>query len=284
MASVNYVTAHDGFTLRDLVSYESRHNGANGETNRDGSDDNRSSNGGVEGDTDDVAVQKARARRQHNLLATLLLSHGVPMLLAGDELGRSQRGNNNAYCQDNETSWLSWTDVDRDLLRFVRYLAGFRAAHPALRRRSWFTGRPLCGAGATDIAWLGRDGRPIAPGDWDTGPTDLLAMFLNGAQLGPCDLCGEPIVDDDLLLVLNGGGPTILTVPDSGYAPSWRVGLTTAPDEVVGRAAASAHVRVPADSVSVLVHHRRRASHARHVASPDLRPTSGRRSWEPGYR
>ncbi len=256
-ASINYVTAHDGFTLHDLVSYEHKHNDANGEANRDGTDDNRSSNGGVEGDTTDLSVQGDRARRKRNLLATLLLSHGVPMLLGGDEIGRTQRGNNNAYCQDNGVSWLDWEGADRGLLTFARELAALRAAHPVLRRRGWFTGRPLCGDEVADIAWLDRNGRRLTTQEWETGPTDTLVVFLNGAQIAPCGYCGEHLLDDDLLLVFCAAAlPVAITLPGSTYAPAWDLALTTAPGELPDRVAASGVLRVPRESVSVLVHRR----------------------------
>ncbi len=223
-ASVNYVTAHDGFTVADLVSHDRKHNHANGEDNRDGTDDNRSSNGGVEGPTDDPAVLAVRDRRARNLLATLLLSHGVAMLLGGDELGRTQRGNNNAYCQDNEIAWYDWDHADLDLLAFVRSLAQLRATHPVLRRRGWFTGRPLCGDDVDDIVWLDRHGQRLTTTAWDTGPTDFLAVFLNGALIGPCDRAGERIVDHDLLLLLNtADDPAPFTAPPAPFASFWQL-------------------------------------------------------------
>src|SRR5688500_5273253 len=169
-ASVNFVTAHDGFTLCDLVSYNDKHNDANGEHNQDGESHNRSWNHGVEGPTEDEAINALRARQQRNLLATLLLSQGVPMLLAGDEIGRSQQGNNDAYCQDNELSWIDWDAADQDLLYFTVSLLAFRRAHPVFRRRRWFQGRPLLhGRDVRDIAWFTPAGQEMSEKDWQVG-------------------------------------------------------------------------------------------------------------------
>ena len=194
-ASINFVTAHDGFTLRDLVSYTDKHNEANGENNRDGTDDNRSWNHGVEGHTDDAEVQALRARQQRNFLATLLLSQGVPMLLGGDELGRTQGGNNNGYAQDNEISWFDWDDVDEDLLDFTRWLIELRADHPVFRRRKWFQGHAIRGADVRDIAWLTPDGNVMGDDDWEAGAS-ALQVFLNGEGILTPHYHGEPVVDD----------------------------------------------------------------------------------------
>jgi glycogen operon protein len=194
-ASINFVTAHDGFTLRDLVSYDHKHNQANGEDNRDGTDDNRSWNCGAEGDTDDPEVLALRARQQRNLLATLFLSQGTPMLLAGDELGRTQRGNNNAYCQDNELSWIDWGTADRELLRFTSQLIHFYQAHPVFRRRGWFRS-------AQDIAWFTPDGSEMAPHHWQ-GEANRVAVFLSGDGLTARDPRGRRIFDDSFYLALN---------------------------------------------------------------------------------
>jgi glycogen operon protein len=187
-ASVNFVTSHDGFTLADLVSYESKHNEANGEGDRDGTDDHRSWNCGVEGPTDDPAIVSLRRRQQRNLLATLLLSQGLPMLLGGDEIGRSQRGNNNAYCQDNELSWYDWEHVDEPLLAFTQRLVRFRHEHAVFRRRRWFQGRPIRGAEVHDIEWYGEDGSPMTERQWRAASVGRLGVFLAGA--------GEPVPDD----------------------------------------------------------------------------------------
>ncbi|HEX5396155.1 MAG TPA: glycogen debranching protein GlgX, partial [Candidatus Limnocylindria bacterium] len=200
-ASINYVTSHDGFTLRDLVSYEHKHNEANGEDNRDGTDDNASRNFGVEGPTSDRGVLEARARQQRNLLATLLLSQGVPMLLAGDELGRTQGGNNNAYCQDNEISWLDWSAVDEPLLAFVRGLVGVFGAHPVLHRRNFLEGRPAAGSSVKDLTWYAPDGSEMTDAAWSSA--QALGLRLAGDAITETDAHGAPIVDDTLLLLLN---------------------------------------------------------------------------------
>ena len=200
-ASVNFVTAHDGFTLRDLVSYNEKHNEANGEGNKDGESHNRSWNCGVEGPTDDPAVLDLRARQQRNLLATLFLSQGVPMLLAGDEVGRTQRGNNNAYCQDNEISWFDWADIDDELLAFTTALVALRGDHPVFRRRRWFQGRPL--RGTADIEWLKPEGTEMTEADWTEGHQTCVGMFLNGEAITSPGPRGERIRDDSFLVLIN---------------------------------------------------------------------------------
>ena len=221
-ASINFVTCHDGFTLRDLVSYEGRHNEANGHDNSDGTDDNRAWNCGAEGETDDPAILALRRRQQRNLLATLVLSQGIPMLLGGDEIGRTQRGNNNAYCQDNELSWLDWEHVDEELLRFVRELLAFRARHPVLRRKGWFQGRPLRGSGVEDVAWFTPEATPMTQEDWATGHAKALAVFLDGATLPNRTSEGRPIRDDSLLLLFNGHKrPIDFTFPGVPWAKRW---------------------------------------------------------------
>ena len=200
-ASVNFVTAHDGFTLRDLVSYNEKHNEANGEGNKDGESHNRSWNCGVEGPTDDPAVLDLRARQQRNLLTTLFLSQGVPMLLSGDEAGRTQRGNNNAYCQDNEISWFDWADIDDELLAFTTALVALRGDHPVFRRRRWFQGRPL--RGTADIEWLKPEGTEMTEADWTEGHQTCVGMFLNGQAITSPGPRGERIRDDSFLVLIN---------------------------------------------------------------------------------
>jgi isoamylase len=200
-ASVNFVTAHDGFTLRDLVSYNDKHNEANGEGNQDGTDDNRSWNCGVEGETDDPQVLALRARQQRNFLATLFLSQGVTMLLAGDEAGRTQRGNNNAYCQDNEISWHDWDHVDERLLDFARQLIALRREHPVLRRRRWFQGLPI--RGTIDLGWCKPDGTEMGDEDWDSGLVNSVGVFLNGEAITDRDRRGQQVTDDSFLLLFN---------------------------------------------------------------------------------
>jgi isoamylase len=200
-ASVNFVTAHDGFTLRDLVSYEHKRNEANGEGNNDGESYNRSWNCGVEGPTDDPAVLELRARQQRNLLTTLFLSQGVPMLLAGDEVGRTQRGNNNAYCQDNDTSWFDWSRTDDELLTFTTELIALRREHPVFRRRRWFQGRPL--RGTPDIVWLKPDGSEMTESDWTQSHETCVGLFLNGEAITSPGPRGERVIDDSFLLLIN---------------------------------------------------------------------------------
>ncbi len=208
-ASVNFVTAHDGFTLRDLVSYEHKHNEANGEDNRDGTNDNRSWNCGAEGETDDADVNALRRRQVRNLLTTLLLSTGVPMLVAGDELGRTQGGNNNAYCQDNEIGWVDWSLLDeepwtRQLLALARRLLALRHAHPVLRRRAFFSGRPQGEDGLRDLAWFTAKGVEMTEQDW-YAPTATIAFYLSGRDIPGRDARGGPIRDDSFLVVLHAG-------------------------------------------------------------------------------
>jgi isoamylase len=211
-ASVNFVTAHDGFTLRDLVSYNSKHNEANGEDNQDGTDDNRSWNCGVEGETDDPEVLALRGRQQRNFLATLFLSQGVTMLLAGDEAGRTQRGNNNAYCQDNEISWHDWDHVDERLLDFAQQLIALRRDHPVLRRRRWFQGRPI--RGTVDLGWCKPDGTEMGDEDWDSRLVNSVGVFLNGEAITDRDRRGQQVTDDSFLLLFNAHtGPVDWSLP-----------------------------------------------------------------------
>ena len=254
VASINFVTAHDGFTLRDLVSYEAKHNEANGEDGRDGADDNRSWNHGVEGPSDDPGVNEARARDQRNLLATLLLSQGVPMLLHGDELGRTQDGNNNTYAQDSAISWVDWDHVDRPLSEFVSELTRLRRAHPSLRRQRFFTGTTVRtgeGERLNDIVWLHPEGRPMEDGDWEGLRT--LGMYLNGDGIAGRDRQGQPIRDDHFLILFNGDGDQDVTLPDEEYAPAWQVVLDTSgscdPEQ---RVAAGGAFALPHRSVVVL--------------------------------
>ena len=217
LASINFVTAHDGFTLHDLVSYNDKHNEANGEGNRDGESHNRSWNHGVEGPTDDVEIRGLRQRQKRNLLATLLLSQGVPMISHGDELGRTQGGNNNVYCQDNEISWVDWDDArDNEVLtEFTARLAALRAAHPVFRRQRFFQGRPIRGSDIGDIAWLRPDGLQMDDADWNGGHAQSLAIFLNGAGIPDRDEVGERVVDDSFLLLVNAHHQqATFTLPD----------------------------------------------------------------------
>ncbi|HKI01864.1 MAG TPA: glycogen debranching protein GlgX [Thermoanaerobaculia bacterium] len=202
-ASINFITAHDGFTLRDLVSYNDKHNEANGEGNNDGEAHNRSWNCGAEGPTDDPEVQALRGRQQRNLLATLFLSQGIPMLLGGDEMGRTQGGNNNAYCQDNEVSWFDWEHVDTDLLEFTSRLIAFRRDHPVFRRRRWFLGTRIRGEGVRDIGWFRPDGELMSDEDWQHGSARSLGVFLNGDAIPSLDDRGERITDGSFYVLFN---------------------------------------------------------------------------------
>jgi glycogen operon protein len=228
-ASINFVTAHDGFTLRDLVSYNNKHNEANGEDNRDGTDDNRSWNCGVEGDTADPDIVQLRRRQQRNLLATLLLSQGVPMLASGDELNRTLKGNNNAYCQDNPLNWIDW-DLDDEatqILAVTRTLIALRREHPVFRRRKFFQGRPIHGDDLADIGWFGPDGEEMNQQQWLSGRLVALGMFLNGAEISEPGPRGERIVDDSFLLLLNGPEPMSFRLPDGKWAATFELVLDT---------------------------------------------------------
>jgi glycogen operon protein len=242
MASVNFVTAHDGFTMRDLVSYNERHNEANGEDNRDGESHNRSWNHGVEGPTDDPEILALRGRQQRNMLATILLSQGVPMLLHGDELGRTQGGNNNAYCQDTPISWIDWSAVDEDLLEFTRRAVALRAAHPVLRRRRFPDG--------ADLRWLRPDGQDMREADWDGGVARSLAVLLDGTAIGEPGPRGETIEDDDLLLLMNAHDAAIAFTLPAARGGAWRRLLDTAAD--ADDAPAGEVVEVPGRALVVL--------------------------------
>jgi glycogen operon protein len=227
-ASINFVTAHDGFTLLDLVSYNEKHNEANGEDNRDGESHNRSWNCGAEGPTDDPKVNELRSRQQRNFIATVLLSQGIPMILGGDEFGRTQRGNNNGYCQDSEISWYDWGSIDESLLEFTRQVIEIHATHPVFRRRRWFQGRPLHGAGVSDIAWFRPDGQEMTDEDWQQDFARSFGVFLNGAELRELDEDGKPIKDDGFLLIFNAHHDKIeFTIPGPSYGRSWRVLVDT---------------------------------------------------------
>ena len=230
-ASINFVTAHDGFTLRDLVSYDKKHNEANGEGNRDGWDDNASSNGGIEGDTEDAAVLALRARQVRNVLATLVFSQGVPMLTMGDEMGRTQRGNNNAYCQDNPISWVSWTldDAQRELLAWTTRALALRRTHPVFRRRSFFSGERRDDASPKDIGWFRADGEEMIASDWADAKRAVIGLFLDGDALGTSDVSGEPLEDDSFLLLASAHRePVRFRLPGRVWGSTWEIVLTTA--------------------------------------------------------
>jgi isoamylase len=260
VASVNFVTCHDGFTLTDMVSYNHKHNERNGEGNRDGTDDNRSWNCGAEGPTDAPDINELRARQRRNFLVTLFLSQGVPMLLAGDEMGRTQGGNNNAYCQDNEVSWLDWSlaTTEQELVEFTETLSALRRDHPVFRRRRFFRGHPAPVTGdAGDIIWLTPAGHEMTQSDWDAGYARSLAVYLNGDAISEPDPRGDPISDDRFLLLFNvGSEPITFTLPAATLAPGWEVVIDTTQPSGCAPAGVSlqprAEVKVANRAVTVL--------------------------------
>ncbi|GAA1987521.1 glycogen debranching protein GlgX [Amycolatopsis minnesotensis] len=259
-ASINFVTAHDGFTLNDLVSYNEKHNEANGEDGRDGADDNRSWNCGAEGPTDDEEVLALRARQRRNLLATTVLSQGVPMLLHGDEFGRTQQGNNNAYCQDTELSWMDWelASANAELVEFVAALTAFRKRHPVFRRRRFFQGKPIRkGDELRDIAWFTPAGEEMTEQNWDDGFGKSVVAFLNGEGIPDLDPRGMRVEDDSFLLAFNAHYEDIeMTLPGNGYGSAWSIVIDTSTglidpekDEPLD---AGAEITLPARSLVVL--------------------------------
>jgi len=235
-ASINFVTAHDGFTLRDLVSYNEKHNSANGENNHDGNPDNRSWNCGKEGETKDPKINALRARQRRNLIATLFLSQGCPMLLGGDEIGRTQNGNNNAYCQDNEVSWFDWANADREVLDFVRRLIRLRASQPVLRRQRFFQGQVGRSARRQDIVWFRRNGEEMSDEHWGDAQRQSLGALLNGELIPDRGPRGERIAGDTLLVLLHSDDEDTLWQLPTGWGTEWDVILDTdAPDEPPGQ-------------------------------------------------
>lgn len=227
-ASVNFITAHDGFTLNDLVSYNDKHNDANGEDNNDGDSNNRSWNCGEEGPTDNEEVNQLRERQKRNFLTTLFLSQGVPMLVAGDEVGRTQQGNNNAYCQDNEISWMDWEKADQDLLAFTQKLIKIRREHPAFGRRRWFRGEPVKDGELADIAWFLPGGEQMNDEHWSHDFAKSLAVFMNGKGLRTRNAKGEPVVDDNFYVIFNAHHEIIdYILPSGEYGQDWTVMLDT---------------------------------------------------------
>ncbi|WP_425860026.1 glycogen debranching protein GlgX [Arthrobacter sp. TWP1-1] len=255
VASINFVTAHDGFTLADLVSFNDKHNEANGEENRDGESHNRSWNHGMEGPTSDPAIAELRARAQRNFLTTLMLSQGVPMILHGDELGRTQHGNNNAYAQDSPLTWIDWEAADDGLTDFVSQLGRLREAHPVFRRRRFFDGRPVergDDGALPDIVWLRSDGATMTAGDWDSGLGRCIGVFLNGAGIPDCDEKGREVVDDCFLMLFNSGDAAVdFALPTGDYATRWVVEVDTGAT-LSGEFSAGATVQLVARSVLVL--------------------------------
>jgi len=255
-ASVNFVTAHDGFTLNDLVSYNDKHNEANGEESRDGENHNRSWNCGAEGPTEDAEINKLRDRQKRNFLATLFLSQGIPMLLGGDEIGRSQKGNNNGYCQDNEISWFDWQSAEKDLLEFTRQLIRLRKDQPVFHRRRWFQGRPIHGAQVTDIGWFTPDGAEMAEEHWNEGFAKALGIFLNGEGIQSPDARGERVIDDSFYVLFNAHHePLQFTLPKIDWGAEWVAVLDTArsmPAEEEQRYKAGEEVALESRSLKVL--------------------------------
>jgi len=254
---VNFITVHDGFTLRDLVSYDGKHNEANGENNRDGTDDNRSWNCGAEGPTDDAAVLALRARQSRAMLTTLLLSFGVPMVLGGDERGRTQQGNNNAYCQDNEITWFDWSAVDSGLLDFTRRLVALRRAHPVFRRR-----RFLAGAEASELRWFTPAGSEMTVADWSDPSALAIALYLDGSDDPDRAADGTWLVDDDFLVLVNAWWePLDFVLPPTREEAAWHLEIDTYDLAARGGSASAArragdHITASPRSVVVLTNRR----------------------------
>jgi len=256
-ASINLITAHDGFTLNDLVSYNEKHNEANGEDNNDGANDNNSWNCGAEGPSDQEEIIMLRNKQKRNLLATLFLSQGVPMLLAGDELGRTQKGNNNAYCQDNEISWLDWQSADHGLLEFTKGIIRFIKEHPSFRRRRWFQGLPVTGvADQNDIMWLMPDGNQMSEENWEHDFAKSLGIYLNGKGIRCVNYDGERIYDDSFYIIFNAHEDALeYTLPPEDCGQAWHKVIDTS-DGFIGDDEQEFHpgetIEVQARSVMVL--------------------------------
>jgi isoamylase len=284
-ASINFDTCHDGFTLRDLVTYTRKHNEANGEDNADGESNNLSMNCGVEGPSDDPAIEGARAQMLRNFLTTLCVSQGVPMILAGDEFGRTQQGNNNAYCQDNEISWVSWnlTPAQESLLRFTRTIVGLRSAHPILRRRHFFEGRPTVGGGEKDLTWFATNGQEMTSDVWGKADLRVLGMRLYGCALDEPDMRGLPFVEEILLVLFNAhDAATPFTLPGAGDPDRWHRLVDTAdwpldPDPLVPDPEFAGGTAYPLQARSVAVFRLERAPRPA-VAIPRARARPRRRA------
>jgi isoamylase len=257
VASINFVTAHDGFTLRDLVSYNEKHNEANGEDNNDGESHNRSWNCGAEGPTDDSGIDALRARQQRNFITTLLLSQGVPMLCHGDELGRTQNGNNNGYCQDNELTWIDWASADDTLLEFTRAVSALRADHAVFRRRRFFSGKPVGRrgqGGLPDISWFTPEGTEMTDEDWGAGFAKSVAVFLNGDGIPDRDARGQRLVDDSFLLCFNAHyEPIEFTLPPKEFGVNWRTVVHTETAEAAPTAELTATDKFTVDAHTAVV-------------------------------
>jgi glycogen operon protein len=222
MASINFITAHDGFTLNDLVTFNEKRNEANKEDSRDGENHNRSWNCGEEGPTEKLEINSLRARQKRNFLTTLFLSQGVPMLLAGDEFSRTQNGNNNAYCQDNEISWINWKNADLSLLQFTQQLIEFSKIHPVFSRRRWFQGQPIKGIGLEDIAWFKPDGTEMTEENWKNDYAKSLAIYMNGRGIHASGWKGEQLIDDSFCVIFNAyHGDIEYRLPPEKYGLQW---------------------------------------------------------------
>ncbi|WP_419801128.1 glycogen debranching protein GlgX [Mucilaginibacter sp.] len=259
-ASINFITAHDGFTLNDLVSYNEKHNEANGEDNQDGENHNRSCNYGVEGPTDHPEIIRLRDKQKRNLLTTLFLSQGTPMLVAGDEFGRTQNGNNNAYCQDNEISWLNWENMDHSLLEFSQKLISFRKKHPVFSKRGWFQGQPVKAAGLNDIVWFLPEGIAMTENNWSHDFAKSLGVYFNGDEITAVGTQGEKVVDDSFYVIFNAyHEPLDYVLPPEGFSPNWCKVLDTSENCITEDGQvfpASAKINVAGNSVVVLKHRR----------------------------
>ncbi|MDQ7949660.1 MAG: glycogen debranching protein GlgX, partial [Pedobacter sp.] len=255
-ASINLITAHDGFTLHDLVSYNEKHNEANGEDNNDGETHNRSNNYGVEGETDDPRILDIRKRQKRNMIITLMLSQGVPMLVAGDELGRTQQGNNNAYCQDNEISWVNWQNADQDLIKFTQYIIELRKKHAVFGRRKWFQGKPIKGTGVEDINWFLPEGTEMEDHNWNEDYAKSLAVFLSGHGVMGADAKGEKITDQNFYVIFNAHHEGLAyQLPIEKYGKNWQVIAQTGDEELNqgNQLNAKDRLEVPGRSVVLLM-------------------------------
>lgn len=255
-ASINFITAHDGFTLHDLVSYNEKHNWANGENNNDGESHNRSWNCGIEGPTQDEAITRLRNKQKRNFLTTLFLSQGIPMIVAGDELGHTQQGNNNAYCQDNELSWIDWESADKELLTFTQQLVQFYNAHPVFNRRRWFKGTPVDGTQAEDIAWFLPEGTGMTQERWQHDYAKSLGIYLNGKALRMMDENGAPVIDDSFYIIFNAHDSEVpYKLPPATYGTHWMKVLDTSAGGIIEKGeifGAGETIVVPERSVIVL--------------------------------
>jgi isoamylase len=278
VASINFITAHDGFTLLDLVSYDEKHNEANGENGKDGTDDNRSYNCGVEGPTTDPVILALRAKQQRNFLSTLLLSQGVPMVLHGDELGRTQDGNNNTYAQDSGISWVHWDQADQSLIDFTSALIRLRKEHPNFRRSRFFDGRPVVrgkGEPLPDIAWLQPDAAVMAPTDWDSGFGRAIAVFLNGNGIHGRNARGEAVTDRNFLVLFNAGDDTVdFVLPPDEYSPQWEIVVDTVGEMADSKPlVAGASISIEGKSLAVLRAHIPTKAEADHSVAASLTAT-----------